>query len=533
MTFSDHLDDRLDRLRSEWPVESMVGGVMTRIDSYVPQKAPRGRRKRVFAGLALSGVLASLVLTWLVVFSRPALLLASVQHDLNRARCAHISITSWGKNEVELRDEIWYVKGKGLRVVQGDDVIVEDGTTQWTWSTKPGEGEQVVLRQKSSGFFTTQLPSMLALPETTREFKQVRMPNLDRAIHAKDCQGFSLTLDESSQVHFSPGQPAFRGLVLAERDGRIHEITLQDMQKDGSWKTNRKIEIDYDVIVPPEMVATRLPAGARVIDRAEAFYAAYPLEKAITQVELGGLLLAVHDIQPLKDREGVYVLSSVRGTSEFLKEFPPQVRPFNQDLVLLDVAFQPGSNMTQGSKYHRVVMGNLTRDGVEYSWWLVLPRRSYRIKDGKRVYEPEITASYVVGEPGRLDDLAGKLRVPVSATYWDKKHRDARGVLKGISQWTEVPLPPGRQPTTLEEVAARARHDVRRMSVASAGGLLGVAADLKAAVKTPRSLSRISSDVSDAEFAAAVRRGLDDLREFDKIEDLGPEGLPQGLNPAK
>ena len=270
-----------------------------------------------------------------------------------------------------------------------------------------------------------------------------------------------------------------------------------------------------------------------MIDRAEAFHATYPLAKAITQVELGGLILAVHDIQPLKDREGFYVVSSVRGTSEFLKAFPPRVRAFNPELTLLDVAFQPGSNMSQGSKYYRVVMGNLTRDGVEYSWWLVLPRRHYRVKDGKRVYEPESTASYMPGEPGRLDDLPGKARVPLSATYWDDKHRDANGVQQGVSTWAEVPLPADRPPATLEDVAARARHDVQRMSVSGAGGLLGVAANLKPAPKTLRPLSRVLPDVPEAEFAAAVRRGLDDLRELDKIEDPRPGDLLPGMSPPK
>jgi hypothetical protein len=533
MTFSDNLDDRLDRLRSDWPVDSMVADVMTRINRHSPRRSSKFGRKRVFAGLAASGIVITLAFVWLIMLSRPASLLASVQDDLNRASYAHVVITQWGVNQDGHRAEIWYAKGKGLRVDQGDDVIVEDGKTQWAWSTKPGEGEKVVLRQQSPGFFTTQLPSMLALPETTREFKRVRSPELDRVVNGKACQGFSLTLDESKGLRVSPGQPAFRGLVLAETAGRIHEITLQDQQKDGSWKNTRKIEIDYDSVVPPEKVTAQLPAGARVIDRAEVFHATHPLAKAIVQVELGGLILAVHDIQPLKDREGFYVVSSVRGTSDFLKEFPPRVRAFNPELVLLDVAFQPGSNMIQGRKYDRIVMGNLTRDGVEYSWWLILPRRFYRLKDGQRVYEPVTTASYLAGEPGQLDDLPGKARVPLSATYWDDKHRDAKGVQQGVSTWAEVPLPTDRTPATLEDVASRARRDVKRMSVSGAGGLLGVAADLKTTPQTLRPLSRILSDVPDAEFAAAVRRGLEDLRQFDKVEDLRPDDFLPGLNPAK
>ena len=151
MRFSDDLDDRLDRLRSDWPVESMVDDVMTRVNNYAPRRAPKFGRNRVFAGLAASMMLATLALVWLLVFSRPASLLASVQNDLKHANSAHIVITDWGNNEAGQRAEIWYVKGKGLRIDQGDEVIVEDGTTQWMWSTKPGEGEKVVLHRAAQG----------------------------------------------------------------------------------------------------------------------------------------------------------------------------------------------------------------------------------------------------------------------------------------------------------------------------------------------------------------------------------------------
>ena len=256
----------------------------------------------------------------------------------------------------------------------------------------------------------------------------------------------------------------------------------------------------------------------------------YPLDRALRQVELGGLILAVHDLQPLVGREGFYVVSSVRGTAEFLKTYPPRPRPVNPEVVVFDVAFQPGSNMMQGGKYDRIVMGSASRDGVEFSWWLVVPRRFFKVKDGKRVYLPENDQSAMPGEPGRLDDLPGTARVPLSATYWDEKHRDANGAQQDVSTWAEVPLAPDRPPGTLEEVAARARDDLLMMGVGGAGGLLGVAADAKAAPNTLRPLSHFSQEtVSDADFAAAVRRGLDDCGQFDEVRDVRPEDmLPPG-----
>ncbi len=156
-----------------------------------------------------------------------------------------------------------------------------------------------------------------------------------------------------------------------------------------------------------------------------------------------------------------------------------------------------------------------------------MPRRFFRIEDGKRVYLPENDQSSMPGEPGRLDDLPGKARVPLWATYWDEKHRDARGVQQNVSTWAEVPLPPDRPPTTLEDVAGRARRDLLMMGVGGAGGLLGVTAGTQGSSKTLRPLSHFAPEtVSDADFAAAVRRGLDDLRALDEVRDLRPKDLP-------
>ena len=45
---------------------------------------------------------------------------------------------------------------------------------------------------------------------------------------------------------------------------------------------------------------------------------------------------------------------------------------------------------------------------------------------------------------------------------------------------------------------------------------------------TLRPLSRVTPETTDEEFAAAVRRGLEDLRGFDKIEDSRPGEMPPG-----
>jgi hypothetical protein len=536
MTTTNDAEDRLERLRAEWPVGSIVDHVMARIRLDAPQRRrPWGR---LFAGLAASGLLGALGLAWFIVASHPTTLLAAVQDDLKRAQSAHLVITTWNDQDVAHRAEMWYRRGEGLRVEAPEQVLVEDGATQWSWQTSADEAERVVLRQRSPGFFTTQLPGMLALPDVPGEWTRVRSPELDREVNGHACQGFTLTPPAiNHDLPHGPrpvDQSAFRGLVLAEASGRIHEITVQQRRDDRTWRRVRKMQMEYDAPIPAEKLATRLPAGARVVDRDEAFHSRFPLDRALHRVELGGLILAVHDLQPLKDREGFYVVSSVRGTREFLKAYPPRRRPLNPEVVLLDVAFQPMSNMMQGAKFDRIVLGSATRDGVEFSWWLIVPRRFFQVKDGKRVLQPENDTSWMPGEPGRLDDLPGKARVPLSATYWDEKHRDPNGAQQGVSTWAEVPLQPDRPPTTLEDVASRARRDLLLMGVGGAGGLLGVAHNVKGEAKTLRPLSRFSPEaVSDADFAAAVRRGLDDLRSFDEVHEAGPQDLLPPLGNGK
>jgi hypothetical protein len=528
MRNSDELADRMARLREEWPVGSMVHDVMARIDLTAPGRARHPRR--LLVGLA-AGLVATMGLAWVIAVNQPKTLLAAVQDNLQKARSAHLKITAWdGQGIAYPVQQIWYRRGEGLRFEGPDRVILEDGTTQWSWSTGKEVGETVVLRQNSPGFFTTGIASKLALPDIRSDWTKFRTPDLDRAVEGRPCQGYTISLADLERL--PPGALAadrqeHRALLLAEANGRIDEITLERRPKGGAWQREREIRIAYDVPVPTDKFAARFPSGARVIDCDRAFDSLYPLDRALHRVELGGLILAVHDVQPLKDREGIYVVSSVRGTAEFLKQYPPRRRPINLEITVLDVAFQRMSNGNWGAKYDVIGMGEASRQGVSYSWWVIFPRRWFEVQNGKRVYQPESDVSFTAGEPGRLDDLPGKARVPLSAVYWDEKHRDDRGVQQEVSTWAVVPLPPDRPPTTWEDVAARTRRDLLAMGVGGAGWLHGVAAETKAAGNDLRGISSYAPEaISDTEFAAAVRRGLDDLRQLDEIQKPQSERMP-------
>ncbi|AMV40596.1 hypothetical protein [Planctomyces sp. SH-PL62] len=524
------VEDRLARLREAWPAGSMVDDVMARIDAVEPRPGRGRRRARRLAGLAASGLgLAGvLALAWLILAARPTTLLAAVQKGLERAGSAHLVMTSHDDQGREHRADVWYVKGAGVRMETPDRTIVEDGDSQWSWPTNATE--PVATRRRGPGFFSIQLPRMLALQENPDGWRRERSPGLDREIDGRPALGFTFSAPSGQ----TPGRPAPRALVMADVDERVREIAFEERQDDGTWRRAREIRIEYDPPTPPEKLAFRPPTGAKVLDLDEAFHALHPLDRALRRVELGGLILAVHDVQPLEGRQGFYVVSSVRGTPEFLAKHPPRRRPLNPETVIVEVATQNIGNMTYGGRYVLIGLATAERDGVEYAWWLVVPRRLYLVKDGRREYLPE-SDDGLGDEPARLDAAPGKARVPLKATYRDPALRDPDGRPGAVSAWAEVPIPADRPPTTIEAVAARARRDLMQLGGGDAGySLLGVAADAQADGSGLRSISGfLPETLTDADFAAAVRRGLDDLRGFDEVHIITPEEMLPPLGKEK
>jgi hypothetical protein len=543
---SEYVENRLARLRAEWPARSIVDTVMAEIGAHPePAAAHRSwiprllRTRRLAAALTACGLFAALGLAWLLIASHPTTLLAAIEGDLSRAASAHISIISRDERNQQYKADIWYRRNVGLRVESPGETIVEDGRFQWSWKDPGPAGETIVLRQPRTGFLRKSLAPMLALPDIPSFMTRDRAHELDRVVEGHACLGYIVTQtgrDPDLPPGATPVNPhPFRLLVLAEADGRIHEVIFQERMDDQTWRSVREFRIAYDVPVPDDRVAARFPAGARVIDREKVFEDRYPLERAIYRIELGGLILAIHNICPLINRDGFYVVSSVRGTAEFLKKFPPRRRTLNWEVSELDVAIQSPSSGNLGAKYNRVVLAKASREGVEFMWWLIIPRRYFVMKDGQRVMMPETDTSWMPGEPGRLDDLSGKARVLLSVYYWDEQHRTPQGAMGGVEQWVEVPLPADQGPNTIDNVAAFTRQDLQIMQHGGSSSLFGVAADTKDNPQRGNPLSVFEPDrITEAEYIAAVRRGVDDLRRDDEVHLPDPSNdlPPAGKDPA-
>ena len=416
MSEIDDLEVRLAQLGAAWPVGSMVNDVMARIETRAV--APVHRRRRVFAGVAASGLLvAACTVAWLMVFHRPPSLLAAMQKDLANVSSAHVVITAWDKDDTPSgQQELWYRRGEGIRMENSDEITIDDGKMQWTWS-KAAEDHPEVHRRESSPWMA-QFPKLLSLPglsDLDDEVTIVRVPEWDRTVHGKDCQGYTLTKweEKGERPAGQRVEPEYRMQILAEPGGRVHQMTTQFRRKNGDWYRVGVADIDQETPVPPEKVAATLPEGARVVDKTgiDAFTNTHRVERGLEFVKRGDLLFGVHDVQPLQEMEGFYVVTSVRPTMELIQDLDKQQKDRRPELKRsYDVCFQPAANRIEGAKYDRVVLATLARDGVEYSWWLVFPRRMYRVKDGQRVDEPRNDASFMPGEPGQLDDVPGKVR---------------------------------------------------------------------------------------------------------------------------
>jgi hypothetical protein len=524
---SDDVDDRLSRLREEWPVASITENVMARVRTLEDSEiSPRRPRRRALAAAALAAVCVGLGMAWIYVASTPSTLMAAVQDSLARASSAHLILTQTDEQGKTHRADAWYRRDHGFRIESPEGVLVDDGKYEWSWAaTSDKDKESIVIRQPSDKVnFARSISQWLAFPDV-QIGSRTRQPEADRTIGGVPCQALIVTppAHDPDLPRGSPPAPV-RMLVLADAGQRVHEITVQVKKKD-TWHPGMGIRVEYDVDVPLDRVALRLPDGARVIDPETAFTDRYPLDKALARMELGGLLFGVHDVRPLKDGEGFYVVSSVRGTPEYLKRYPPARRRVNMSIpVMLEVAFQPRWKQL-GDGYDRITLAEVSREDVQFAWWLIIPRRFFMVKGGKK----EFLTAKAGDDADRLDQSPGKVRIPLEATYFDKAFRDKSGAMQSVFKWVEVPLPSSAVPEDLERVAGRVRREILVMVRGNLGCLFGVASQTPDEPRNPRAISGFDADrITDADFTAAIQRAIDDMRAMDERWDLNPGGMAPG-----
>jgi hypothetical protein len=395
------------RLGADWPVPTVNEAGMARIDS---PSAPRPWRVSVTRRRAVLCAAAALLAgaataAWLLVLGTPRTLQAQVQQALAKTSAAHIVISTLDDRGVHRQGEIWYERSRGFRAESPDEIILDDGRQQWTWQPGVKDGERVIARRRSHDA-VGMITGMFQLGNAPAAWGRERAAEHDRTIDGRRCRGFVVTpptpqvlAPDGSDVVPDPHPPRF--VVLTDPDERI--VLLEEQrQVNGRWQGGRQVSIAYDVQVPAGKLAVNLPAG-RVIDADRALDERFPLDRALAREEAGGLLFAVHEVARGED-DTVYVVSSVRGTPAYLKEYPPQAHRVNLQTTILDVAEQPAGSVSPDC--HRVMLARAEADGVYYLWWLAARRRYFTVEQGKRTPRSESPA---------LEVQPGTVRVPLEA----------------------------------------------------------------------------------------------------------------------
>ncbi len=502
----DELENKLRHLGANWPMPSVAQAVLTRIESDPVPQARRSlfrRRRWILFGSAVALLIAAAV--WLLFLATPRTLQAQVRRALDRSKTAHVVISSLDEKGVRRRADIWYERGRGFRAEAPDEVILDDGKHQWTWQPGSKESELVIVRRPSAdaAAMITGMFQLADVPEA-----HLRAIEHDREFNGRSCRGYIVTPPPSMVVSADKPEPIPdphppRIVVLTDPEDRIVHLEVQ-RHVNGQWQSGREVSIAYDVKVPAEKLAVNLPAGGRVIDADKALSERFSLDRAWAKAEGGGLLFAVHELLRGED-DTFYVVSSVRGTAEHLKKYPPRRRRVNLQTTIIDVAQQTASSVD--SECHRVALASAESDGVHYLWWLAARRRFFTIEQGKRTPRPNIrTPRPGIAAPA-LEVRSGQVRLPLQANY-----RDPRAGSNMVDVSVEVSLPDVKRTESLAKIAARVRRD----------GLLlqhGVGASLYGWVKKGE-LRHLSPDqITDAEYARQVNHQLQWLRSFDEITE--------------
>jgi hypothetical protein len=461
------------------------------------------RRAALLAAAAM--LLVAVAASWLLL-GTPRTLQAQVQQALARANTAHVVISSLDEKGVRRQGEVWYERGRGFRAESPDEVILDDGRHQWTWQPGAKDGERVIARRPSQDA-VGMIAGMFQLGKAPATWGRERAAEHDRAIDGRPCRGFVVT-PPTGEVMAPDGSGLVpelhppRFVVLTDPDDRVVSVEEQRFV-DGRWQAGRQIAIAYDVKVPAEKLAVHLPPG-RVVDADRALADRFPLDRALARGEADGLLFAVHEAA-LGEDDTVYVVSSVRGTPEYLKAHPPQRRRLNLQTTMLDVAQQVAGSVDQDC--HRAALATAEKDGVHYLWWLVARRHFFTEQNGLR--QP-------AGESPSLEVRPGTVRVPLQAFF---RGPQAGGSLVQVS--VEVALPgEKKEAEPLGKIAARARRDVLllRQAAEDSAFLYGCVRDGELRPTPP-------ADITDANYARGVRRQLDWLRSCDKVTPVDPRGL--------
>lgn len=441
MTTND-VESQLTELGQRWPVPSVAEAVQDRLSS-LPKSPVKPASQRVLQWTGMGAVAAAIVIVamiYLSLIATPTTLLAQVTESIRKSMSAHLQIVSTDSSGARTVGNVWYSRDLGVRGEMGDEVFLDNGQQQWTW--RDADKAPAVVSRRASRDGIAMIAETLQLPNASD--KPIRAAEHDQEIRGQKCVAYKVTFHSVSDPNSPQKKQENRVLVWQNNVGNTLLVRSEQLDAaTGSWKTNRELSITYDVEVSSDKFFPQFPDSTKIVDEDRVWMDRFAIEKAMATTESGGLLFAVHEVSRC-DNGSFYIVSSVRGTAQHLKDHPPKTRRLNLQTILLDVAEQFCAATTQ-QDCHVAPLASSEIDGVHYLWWLATDRNYFTIVENKRV--PQSVGSKMESEEGRV-------RIPLMANY--------RGELAGssmVSTFVTVDLPKEAKKLSLHDVALQLMKD--------------------------------------------------------------------------
>lgn len=273
-----------------------------------------------------------------------------------------------------------------------------------------------------------------------------------------------------------------------------------------------------------------------------AFEERYPLSKALATSDFSGLLVAIHEVQPL-EQGGCFVVSSVRPTREWLKHnrllrtdhyrLNSGIRVIDTVIASLTGEYEPPHQIvedtfTGDTHFHWIALGQAKKNGVQYVWWLFLPRKFYHLVDGKRV---PITNAALSEEHRLLTTPKDSVRIAFHLAD------PGSHSMHWYANWVDVALPPDAVPRSMPWVAERTRSDLLFLQKGTKVALVGCGARTSSPRFSPFDpMTRAAARYriydpqlsTTAQFAVEIQNHIDNFLVRDEIGGASGDTIPSG-----
>lgn len=484
----DSLQQQLTQLGCQWSTDgSFVDGVMSRVgsESRRPVIAGHtGNRLMRFSYWTAATIVVCFGLWWAFgPQSTGSALYAQMKEALKQVQTIHAVIsvhTDDGK--LAHAGDMWFARGKGFAIFTPEHTRIDNGTYFW----EHRRGSDTASRTKSQSTDELLDQALNIREELQRDCE--RYPAGDRAMGGVNHQCYRLTFHGTAMPADRSILDSYkrRTYIFVDPKSLLSRVESQE-KVEGEWHTRIVRTWEYDVPVDPKLFEPDFGEHVRVIDTDEAFEQLTAMEHSLHTEQREGLIYTIHQAKRF-EHGGMMIMSSVRGTAETLKKYPPTRRRLQPGLYISDGPARNYDASPQGSGYFRLILARANHKGVDVEWWMMVPR-------GRK--------------PDWFEDQDGRVQLKLGITprgeYAKANHADERGVIHPIYWDLAIDIPkPDRMPS-LTEITRRVHTDLKVLSSVFSKHLhMGV----EKVNDVPHQQFGSTDDVSPEQFAAATRKHL-------------------------